>query len=188
MTNAIGVSASRGGASRGTAGLTTTVLVGGATVTTGRVAAAAPIGALATTGPAGGFEAMAGAAGGGITTLGACLGAGTTIFRGSTFAAGAAGSAVAAAGGAVFTTATGGAAGGRAGTCGCRASCSASSFFARIALAASPGLEICEKSNFGAIPPCEVRDCCEPPWPPAPRPRSTCARTFSASSNSSELE
>ena len=58
-------------------GFTTTP--GGTTVTIGRVATA-PAGAFATTAPDGGFEAMAGAAGGIIA--GACLGCGT-IFRGS---------------------------------------------------------------------------------------------------------
>jgi len=51
----------------------------------------------------------------------------------------------------------------------------------------APGLEICERSIFGVMP-CGARDEPAPAWPAERLPRSKCARTFSASSDSSELE
>jgi hypothetical protein len=119
-----------------TGGFTTTV--GGTTVTTGR-AAAAPAGAFATTVPAGGFDAMAGAAGG--TIAGAGRGCGT-IFRGSGRAGAAAGAATDTTGAAdlagVFVVVTAALLGG---SWLLRASASASCFFARMAFITSPGLE-----------------------------------------------
>ncbi len=82
------------GAAVAAGGLTTTATGGGATTTTGRCAAAAPAGALATTGPAGGLEAMAGVAGGAATMGGADRGWGT-ILRGAGRAGVAAGGAAA---------------------------------------------------------------------------------------------
>lgn len=162
---------------------------GGTTATAGRDAAAAPAGALATTGVAGGLEAIAGGAGGGEMIFGAWR-TGGTIRRGS-------GRAGAAAGGCAATT-TGGVgfagawvAGGVAGLTGAwlrRAAISSSCFLARIAFSASPGLEICDRSIFGCIV-CWPRDaaldeCAAGRLGVCPK----CVRTRSASSVSSELE
>ena len=143
-------------------------------------ATTAPAGALATTGPAGGLEAMAGVVGCG-TMFGAERGCGT-ILRGAGRAGG---------GGAATTArllrrqpaagAAGAGAAGLAGMCGCRASSSSSFFFARMAFSTSPGLEMCERSIFGAMA-CGARDDAALPWPAERDPRSNCARTFSASS------
>jgi hypothetical protein len=128
-------------------GLTTTVPGGGATTTTGRVGAAAPAGALATTGATGGREAMAGIEGGAEIMGGAERGWGT-ILRGSGRAGGAGGGVTAA--GALATT----------GWESCAVTAFAwtgrdpaySSFFlARMAFITSPGLEICERSILGAM-------------------------------------
>jgi hypothetical protein len=161
----------------------TTAPEGGATTTTGRPLGAAPAGAFATTGPLGGREAIAGCVGGWII-CGAERGCGT-ILRGAggAGAAGAAeaGFAAAEAGGTgVFAVAAGGV--GLAAPRGCRASSSSSFFLARIALSTSPGLEMCDKSIFGAIVGAALRE-----WPPR-APCEKCTRTFSASSSSSELE
>ena len=163
-------------------GLTTTAIVGGATATAGRCTALA--GALATTALVGGRVAMAG---GGATMGGAERGWGT-ILRGS----GRAGAA-----GGLTATATGGA--GRAGTCsgsaavrrrGKRlllASASSSCFLAWMAFSTSPGLEICERSIFGATT-CGAREDGVPAVLAGRDPRVKCARTLSASSSSRELE
>ena len=105
---------------------------------TGRVVAAVA-GAFATTGPAGGFEAIAGALGG--TIAGAGLGCGT-ILRGSGRAGAAGGGATLTAGGAgfagAFVTTVPALLGG---TWLLRASASCSCFLARMAFITSPGLE-----------------------------------------------
>jgi hypothetical protein len=108
-------------------------------VTTGRTDAA-PAGALATTAPAGGFEAIAGVVGG--IMAGAGRGCGT-ILRGSGREGVAGGAATVTAGGAAFTAGfvTTGAAALLGGTWLLRASASCSCFFARIAFITSPGLE-----------------------------------------------
>jgi hypothetical protein len=108
-------------------------------VTTGRTDAA-PAGALATTAPAGGFEAIAGVVGG--IMAGAGRGCGT-ILRGSGRAGAAGGAATVTAGGAAFTGGfvAAGAAALLGGTWLLRASASFSCFFARIAFITSPGLE-----------------------------------------------
>ena len=108
-------------------------------MTTGRTDAA-PAGALATTAPAGGFEAIAGVVGG--IMAGAGRGCGT-ILRGSGRAGVAGGAATVTAGGAAFTPGfvTTGAAALLGGTWLLRASASCSCFFARIAFITSPGLE-----------------------------------------------
>ena len=143
-----------------------------------------PTGALATTGPAGGREAIAGAAGGGMTAVEACLGCGMITRRGSG-GLGAAGSADAA--GAAGLAAMGGAAcGGRTGKCGRRDSSSSSFFLARMAFITSPGLETLERSIFGVM--AWVPRDADPECADDRVPRSKCARTFSASSRSSELE
>jgi hypothetical protein len=170
------------GGTTATGGLTTTA--GGTTATTGR-GGAAEAGALATTAPAGGFETMAGVAG--VIIGGAGRGCGT-ILRGSGLA-GAAGVAAATAttGGAGLAGAFG-AAGAtvRAGAWLLRASSSCSCFLARMAFITSPGLETCERSIFGAMV-CEERE--DPAPLDAPLVlRSNCARTFSASCSSIELE
>src|SRR5581483_2501871 len=117
-------------------GFTTT---GGTTVTAGR-AGVAPTGALATTVPDGGFDAIAGGDGGMIAGAGRGCG---TILRGSGFAAGMGGAATDTTGGAVFAGGLG--AGGVAdllgGTWLLRASASSSFFLARMAFITSPGLE-----------------------------------------------
>jgi len=178
-----------------TGGLTTTVTGGGATTTTGRCAAIEPAGALATTGPAGGLEAMAGVTGGAATTAEAARGWGT-IFRG----AGRAGAAI----GGSATTGALAAGTGWAGAAGTVLAFSAATTVARgtrprrvssssfllawMALSTSPGLEICERSILGVIA-WGVRDAAAL-WAAdfAAVPRSMCARTFAASSSSSELE
>ncbi len=189
-TAAVGFSAASLAGAAG--GFTTIVPGGGATTTTGRVATA-PAGALATTAPVGGLVAMAGGAVCGMI-CGAERGWGT-ILRGSGRAGAAAGGAAAttgAAGGAAWTTDVAGGfaavvTAGREGACPCRASSSSSFFLARIALRTSPGLEICERSILGVMP-WGARDEAPPAWPADRVPRSNCARTFSASSDSSELE
>ena len=112
-----------------------------------------------------------------------------TILRG---AGGGGGAATTGAGGATWaaggaTAFTGGTTVGLAGMCGWRASSSSSFFLARMALSTSPGLEICERSIFGVIV-WGAREDAAPAWPPERIPRSKWARTFSASSDSSELE
>jgi len=181
---------SAGAADSGTAtgglagGLTTTATAGGATTTAGRCTTTA--GALATTALAGGREAMAG----GWATMGGAERGWGTILRGSGLAGAAGG---------LTATATGGA--GRAGTgagAGAtsdrlrgkrlfRASASSSCFLAWMAFSTSPGLEICERSIFGAIA-CGVRDAGVFAVPACRDPRVKCARTLSASSSSNELE
>jgi hypothetical protein len=174
----------------GAAGGFATPAGGGATTIIGRVATTAPAGALATTGPTGGREAMAGVAGGGATIGGAERGCGT-ILRGSGLAG------IAAAGFAATTGAAGcaGASGLVGATTvafavprGWRASSSSSFFLASRAFITSPGLEMFDRSILGTI--------ASAPWRPVAAPacvvccdfRAKCARTFSASSSSSELE
>jgi hypothetical protein len=169
-----------GGTSR-TGGFTTTAIGGGTTATAGR-AVTAPAGALATTGPAGGRDAMAGACGA-VTMGGAGRGAGT-IFRGSGRAGAAGGAAATTAG---FEGAAVAAGAGRAGVWLLRASASSSCFLARMAFITSPGLETWERSILGAIV-CATREDAPLPWPAARDPRSNCARTLSASWSSIELE
>ena len=169
-------------------GFTATPAGGGATTMIGR-AAAAPAGALATTAPMGGREAMAGAAGGAAMIGAAERGCGT-ILRGSgrvgTAAAGDAATAVVAAGAAATATLAGGAAIGA--FTGPRTWRESSSFLASSAFITSPGLEMFERSILGTTG--------SAPWRPDAAPacvvrfasRAKCARTFSASSSSSELE
>lgn len=122
--------------------------VGGITVTAGRVGTG-PAGALATTAPAGGFEAIAGAFGG--TMAGAGRGWGT-ILRGS----GRAGAAVAvgalAAGVAGWAEGFGATVGALlGGTKLLRASASSSFFLARIAFITSPGFDTWDRSILGVM-------------------------------------
>jgi len=191
-----GFSTARACSSRaaGTAGGLTTTLVGGcATTTTGRVGAPAPAGGLATTVPAGGREAIAGVAGGGAMIGGADRGCGT-ILRGSGRAGGAAGfTGAAGATGAAACTAgaaglAGGAAAGLAGRCGWRASSSSSCFFASTAFNTSPGFEMCDRSIFGTMVCAAWREDAELPCAAGVESCDKRARTFSASSPSSELE
>ncbi len=173
----------------GTAGgLTTTPAGGGATTIIGR-AAAIPAGALATTAPTGGREAMAGVAGGGAMIGAAARGCGT-ILRGSgrvgAAAAGVAATGVVAGGAAATATLTGGAT--TDAFTGPRAWRESSSFLASRAFITSPGLEMFERSILGTTG--------SAPWRPEAAPecvvrfasRAKCARTFTASSSSSELE
>ena len=190
-----GRSLGQGFSSRGRAagGLTTTAIGGGATTTAGR--AAAPAGALATTGPAGGREAIAGGAFGTAMVGGAERGWGT-ILRGAGRAGAAAGGATA---GALGGSGRAGAAGAALSLDGAltaargawlrRASCSAFCLAAKTALAASPTLEICERSTLGVIA-WAARDAAALPWLAGrvAAARLKCARTLSASSSSSELE
>jgi len=168
----------------GAAGGFTAPAGGGATTITGRVAVTAPKGGLATTGPDGGRLAIAGDVAGGATIGAACRGCGT-ILRGSGRAGTAAAGGAAATG--VEVCAAGGAVG-FAGTRTLRAPSSSSCFLARMAFITSPGLEMFDRSILGTIacapwrvdapPACDVdRDS----W-------VKCARTFSASSPSIELE
>ncbi len=168
-------------------GLTTTPAGGGATTITGR-AVAAPAGALATTAPAGGREAMAGVAGGAAMIGAADRGCGT-ILRGSgrvgAAAAGVVATGAVAAGAAATATLTGTATDAFTGPRTWRES---SSFLASRAFITSPGLEMFERSIFGTTG--------SAPWRPDAAPacvvrfasRAKCARTFSASSSSRELE
>jgi len=166
--------------------------------------AAAAMGGLATTGPDGAFDAIAGVCGGvgrgGATTmLGACRTCGT-IFLGAGFASIGAGAAAAGvpaaeaalAGGfaaAAFIVAAGcgaapaGAAAGVAalGGAGCASCC----FFSRIALATSPTLWTFDQSIFG-LASASCRAAAALPLPP--RALRMCVRTRSASSVSIELE
>lgn len=161
-------------ATEGAGGFTTTG--GGTTVTAGR-AATDPAGALATTVPAGGLEAMAGCEGGIIA--GACRGCGT-ILRGSGLAGAAGGAATATTGGAglaVSRVVTVDALLG--GTWLLRASASCSCFLASMAFITSPGLDTCDRSIFGAIV-CAPREL-DPVWPAERVPCWKCARTLSAS-------
>ena len=173
-----------------TGGFTVTPAGGGATTTTGR-AATAPAGALATTAPAGGRDAMAGVAGGGATIGGAERGCGT-ILRGSGRAGAAGGFAatgVVAAGCAAGAAGlAGAAAAGFAGTRAWRASSSSSFFLAKRAFITSPGLEMCERSIFGTMASAPWRADVAPACVVCRASRAKCARTFSASSSSSELE
>lgn len=140
-----------------TGGLTTTVLDGCTTATAGRVAAA-PAGALATTGPTGGRDAIAGVAGG--TIEGAGRGCGTTL-RGSGLAGAATAGLAEATGGAGFAGAFRGGGTVRAGAWLRRASSSSSCFLARIAFITSPTLVTWDKSIFGAIA-CAAREAAVP--------------------------
>jgi len=173
-------------------GLTAAPVGGGATTTTGR-AAAAVAGGLATTAPDGGFDAIAGGAGGGAMIGGAERGCGT-ILRGSgrggatAGRAGTGGAATVALGAGAAGFAAGAAAGLAAGRCGCRASSSSSCFLARTAFSTSPGLEMCERSIFGTIAGAAWRVCPDAACPAGFASCAKCARTFSASSSSSELE
>jgi hypothetical protein len=160
--------------------LTTTVPGGGTTATAGRTGVAVA-GALATTGPAGGLLAMA--RGGCGAMIGGAGRAWGTIFRGSGRAGAAAGAAVTTGAAGLPGAAEGATAAGFAGTLTLRASASSSCFRANIAFITSPGLETLERSILGATF-CEPRD----PAPPWPRPCWNCARTFSASCSSMELE
>ncbi len=170
-----------------TGGFTTTPAGGGATTITGR-AGATPATGFATTGPTGGRDAMAGVDGGGATIGGAERGCGT-ILRGSSLAG------KAAAGFATIGAAAAGAAGlavattvGFDPTRGRRASSSSSFFLARRAFITSPGLEMCERSILGTMASAPCRPDAAPPCEPACfDSRAKCARTFSASSSSSEL-
>ena len=171
-------------------GLTTEPAGGGATTIIGR-AGIAPAGALATTAPAGGREAMAGVAGGAAMIGAAARGCGT-ILRGSGRAgaatAGVAATGAAAAGAAATATLAGATTAAFAGTRACRESSSSSFFLASRAFITSPGLEMFERSILGTTG--------SAPWRPDAAPacvvrfasRAKCARTFSASSSSSELE
>jgi hypothetical protein len=156
---------------------------GGTTVTIGR-AGAAPAGAFATTVPAGGFEAIAGGAGGMIA--GACRGCGT-IFLGSGRAGVKGGAATDTTGGAGLAGALGAAVvTTRGGNWLLRASASCSCFLARMAFMTSPGLDTWERSILGVIV-WEARDVAAAEWLPW-RPCWKCARTLSASWSSIELE
>ncbi len=179
---ALGTLTTTGGCSAGfccpavvaTCGFTTAV--GGTTVTTGR-AVTAPAGALATTGPAGGFEAIAGCEGG--TMAGAGRGCGT-ILRGSGLAGAAGGAATATTGGAGLAVSFGVTVDALlGGTWLLRASASCSCFLARMAFITSPGLDTCDRSIFGVMA-CAPREP-EPEWPAERAPCWKCARTFSAS-------
>ena len=165
---------------------TTTPAGGGATTTTGR-AGATPTGALATTAPAGGRDAMAGVDGGRETMGGAERGCGT-ILRGSGLA-GAASTGLAAIGAAAMGAVglAGATSVGFAGTRAWRASSSSSFFLAWIAFSTSPGLEMCDRSILGATGSAPWRACAPPACDADFASRAKCARTFSASSSSSEL-
>jgi hypothetical protein len=166
--------------------------------------AAAAIGGLATTGPDGAFDAIAGVCGGagrgGATTmLGACRTCGT-IFLGAGFASLAGGTAggitaagtalatgfaaaavmVAAACGATLAV-TGMGVAARGGGAGCASCC----FFSRIALATSPTLWTFDQSIFG-LASASCRAAAALPLPPLAF--RMCVRTRSASSVSIELE
>ena len=168
-------------------GFTTAPTGGGATTTTGR-AGTAPAAGLATTAPAGGREAIAGVVGGGATMGGAERGCGT-ILRGSGLAgAAAAGFAAIGATTAGATGFAGVTAGGFPAIRGWRASSSSSFFLAWIAFSTSPGLEMCERSILGATGSAPWRVCALPACDAVFASRAKCARTFSASSSSSELE
>jgi hypothetical protein len=118
-------------------------------VTAGRVDGATPAGALATTGVAGGRDAIAGDEGG-TETIGGDWRTGGTIFRGSGRAGAAGGCATATAVGAgLACTAGEAAAGERTGAWLRRAAASSSCFLARMAFRASPGFEMWERSTFG---------------------------------------
>lgn len=112
---------------------------------------------------------MAGAAGGGATIGGAIRGCGK-ILRGA--GAGVGEGAAEAAGAETARTAGvegcwAGAGAGFGAIRACRAPSSSSFFFARMAFSTSPGLEICDRSIFGAMPcaPCRAP---APPWPDRP--------------------
>ena len=162
-------------------GLTTTATAGGATATAGRCATA---GALATTALAGGRVAMAG----GWATMGGAERGWGTILRGSGLAG--------VADGLTATTVVGaGRVGSGAGVAAVRfrgkrllrASASSSCFLAWMAFSTSPGLEICERSIFGAMA-CGAREAGVLAALADRDARLNCARTLSASSSSSELE
>ena len=69
-----------------------------------------------------------------------------------------------------------------------RASSSSSFFLARMAFITSPGLEMCERSILGTMASAPWRACAPPACDADFASRAKCARTFSASSSSSELE
>ena len=165
-------------------GFAATTPDGGTTVTTGRPDAA-DAGALATTGPTGGRDAIAGVEGGMIEGAGRACG---TIFRGSGRAGAAGGAATETTGGAGLAGVFGAVgAAARAGALPLRLSVSSSCFLARMAFITSPGLETWERSILGVMD-WEARELAELPWPAAFDPRSKCARTLSASWSSIELE
>ena len=138
------------------------------------VAAGACGGATGATGGATGGRCAATVAG--VTTLGA-TGAGGAAAGGAGFGATGAAGLVSCAGGAAGF----GGAAGAGGAAGC--------FLSRMAFSTSPGLEICDKSILVLISSglgCDARDDF-PALCPSPEPLK-CARTFSASCSSSELE
>ncbi len=168
-------------------GFTTTAAGGGATTTrTGT----APAGGLAIMVPAGGREAIAGVEGGGATTIGgAGRGCGTILRGGAWIGAAATGLAATGAAAAGAAALAGTAVTGFAGTRTWRASSSSSFFLARSAFITSPGLEMCERSILGTMASAPWRPDVAPPCAEACfDSRAKCARTFSASSSSSELE
>lgn len=117
---------------------------------------------LATTGPAGGLLAIAGAAGGGATIFACCRGCGT-ILRGPGVAGGAAGCAGALAAETAETVGTvegfgctgagtvagGATTAGRVMTGGAAFAAASACLRSRIAFSASPGLDTFDRSNFG---------------------------------------
>ena len=113
-----------------------------------------------------------------------------TILRGSGLAGAAGGFAATATGGAGRVGGAGGFSGSAVRLTGkrlFRASASSSCFLASMALSTSPGLEICERSIFGAMA-CGAREAGALAVLACFDARLKCARTFSASSSSSELE
>ncbi len=135
---------------------------------------------------------MAGGAGGGAMIGAAERGCGT-ILRGSgragAAAAGVAATGVVAAGTAATATLAGGAVTAAfTGTRGLRESSSSSFFLASRAFITSPGLEMFERSIFGTTGSAPWRPDDAPPCVLRFASRTKCARTFSASSSSSELE
>jgi hypothetical protein len=167
----------------GAAGGFTVPAGGGATTISGRVAVTAPKGGLATTGPDGGRLAIAGEVVAGATIGAACRGCGT-ILRGSGRAGTAAGGGAAATGVEVCASCAAGFAGTRTG----RAPSSSSCFLARMAFITSPGLEMFERSILGTIACAPWRVDAPPACDPDRDSCVKCARTFSASSPSIELE
>jgi hypothetical protein len=141
-----------------------------------KLGVAACIGGFAITGPAGGLAAIAGAGGGGATTiLGSCRGWGT-IRRGACGGAwttgvclggGATGPLGLAVAGTAATTCGGGGTGVVTGR-GAEAAAAASSLRRRISRIASPGFETCDQSIFGFCPLPEER-CCPSAPPRLPR-------------------
>ena len=172
----------------GAAGGLTAPAGGGATTTTGRAVVTAPAGGLATTAPDGGRLAMAGGAVGVAAIGAACRGCGT-ILRGS----GRAGAAAATGGAAGAACTTGLAGCCRRGSRLCRHARVTRLFFLFLFLGQNglhhiAGLGDVRKIDLGndawrAVAP-RRRCACEAGRDSCPK----CARTFSASSPSSELE